>query len=254
MNRAHELDKRNAEIETLSQYSAELNDSPAPPDPNRGWGVPHWHDKAAYPQADDIPVTEWRWEFLRRNHGYRYGFLLPEDKFRFCSKGLYFESVYALQEIGDPRASTCNVNDWSSDEATWWEGAPNGCGGKPGSVLFVDDDVRRKYAFGHEVERLAVHSNPVTSLNLRIDIRKPLGPQFVRLNAIAKDCQRSWKIETPRMHQALWPNYLRALDARDARASYSKISVHVLDQDHPSIQDGRDLVKRAEELRRSWPY
>ncbi len=34
------------------------------------WGVPDWQDANAYPS--DLPMAEWRWEFLRRSSQYRH--------------------------------------------------------------------------------------------------------------------------------------------------------------------------------------
>ena len=39
------------------------------------WNVPEWDDASAYPQTNSQSVDYWRWEFLRRDIGYRKAWL-----------------------------------------------------------------------------------------------------------------------------------------------------------------------------------
>ena len=60
-------------IRALANEARACGESPAAPD-ERGWGVPSWEDAAAYPGEEELEDLEWRWEFLRRRHGYRLDF------------------------------------------------------------------------------------------------------------------------------------------------------------------------------------
>ena len=74
-----------AVISKFRAQAAACEQSPPAPD-GAGWGVPDWRDPAAYPTADELDDLEWRWEFLRRRHGYRQDWLRAPEEFSPCPK------------------------------------------------------------------------------------------------------------------------------------------------------------------------
>lgn len=68
-------------------------------------GVPDWRDAAAYPKSHELTLSDWRWEFLRRNPKYREDYKRPEPLPEEESKGRYFERVYKLKRPIDPMLS-----------------------------------------------------------------------------------------------------------------------------------------------------
>src|SRR3954447_5103565 len=74
-----------AVITALAKEAAACTESPPAPD-GAGWGVPDWRDGRDYPAPDEFDDLEWRWEFLRRNHGYRRDWLRAADEFLPCPR------------------------------------------------------------------------------------------------------------------------------------------------------------------------
>jgi hypothetical protein len=77
-------------IRDLSEFGSNLGKSLPAPDA-AGWGVPDWQDASSYPKRGDLALPAWRWEFLRRNHGYRTDFLRPDTDFGVFSQEWYFQ-------------------------------------------------------------------------------------------------------------------------------------------------------------------
>ena len=91
-------------IRFLSERSRDCATSPPAPD-ERGWGVPDWRNAEAYPTADELDDLEWRWEFLRRRHGFRLDWLRPSKDFDPVPQEFYFAEVYDVDRPVDPRIS-----------------------------------------------------------------------------------------------------------------------------------------------------
>ena len=90
---------------TPARIEAEqCRESPPAPD-QRGWGVPSWQDVDAYPTAAELDNSEWRWEYLRRRHGFRQDWLRAAAEFAPASRELYFVEVYDVDRPFDPRVA-----------------------------------------------------------------------------------------------------------------------------------------------------
>ena len=91
----------------------------------------------------------------------------------------------------------------------------------------------------------------------RFDITRALGPQLKeaerQLNAIQKGY--SGKINTPQPRRDNWPLYLRALDAKDAGASYDLMCKAFWPDDFEkkTAQSARDTYEAADRLRNNFP-
>ena len=232
--------------------SQRVMESPAAPD-DKGWGLPDWRDKDAYPDPDpdQIHDDKWRWEFLRRRPGYRRDYLWPDAKFRSPTKGLYFELAYGLPDPADPRLSAVDADRYNTlrnDDLL----SMNPQDSTSAFFRFLDDDDRYVAALCHETSRLVRPDSASSSLFLRVDLRRSVPKQLAHLKKIAKDCQQSWSVKQVRRRPKLWPMYLRVLDAREAGASYNEIAGSFLRND--SDQTARDTIDAAIKLRQEWPY
>ena len=69
-------------------------------------GIPDWRDNPTrYPRSGELSLSDWHWEFLRRNHQYREDYDKPESSFDPYSKGYYFQHTYSMSERVDYRQS-----------------------------------------------------------------------------------------------------------------------------------------------------
>jgi hypothetical protein len=213
-------------------------------------GIPDWRDPTAYPDPKKLWLSDWRWEFLRRNPQYREAYDRPELSVEDESKGRYFERVYQLCAPVDPRLSAKQFAKLTEGEIFHSDHFDNFVG---------TQSLSSKYAnHKSEIERILVHSS-YADIFFRCDPLKPLEPQFKAFYEIARRCQRSFKkaILKPRIRKDKWPLYLRVLDARDCEAKYREIA-QVCGISHPDL-DGkigaaRDLAKAARQLRDAWPF
>jgi hypothetical protein len=221
-------------------------------------GVPDWRDASAYPASAELSLDEWHWEFLRRNHDYRRDYFRPRDSFGEDGRYRYFKLKYKIVESADPRRSVRDMlNPGPSYDPR--EGKPRVPFTFPPDfeVRFIDD-IRTCYSTESEIQDRLLCDAENYHLFLRINLRRPLEPQFSVLKQLAKTLQRwDWyqgRLNIRRPHRRNWPLYLRALDARDAGASYMTIARELLTHRNQSEQAARDVVKQAEALRNYWPY
>ena len=226
--------RKEAELEALLARMAEVSEesvackaSPPPPD-ETGWGVPDWRDPSAYPDHREIDLSAWRWEFLRRNHGYRLDWCRDDDDFG-VSRERYLEDVYDLRWPVDPRSSARSIVEdlERGDEDGLWAMEPQ----KPpksldGAVMFNAEDLRQRYAEFREIKRIIPPNPTYLDRFIRIDLRRPLRPQFEAFLRAFRRRQNQLVRKQPRC----WPLYLRILDARDAGVSYTKLSRELPDE------------------------
>jgi hypothetical protein len=213
-------------------------------------GIPDWMNESAYPSVDELNTAEWRWEFLRRNDNYRSDFSVPDDMFFPHSKARYFEDTYYVKSIYDPRQSIREMKLPTGDPIT---DALLPAGSTP--VGFRDYELHRYYASDSEIERRFLHDMKATDLFLRIDLLRPLKPQFERLAELARNAQRSWRaVEVRRPRKDHWPTYLRVVDAHAVGESLSTIASNLLPHTSQTPQTGRDALRQAQALCNDWPY
>jgi Family of unknown function (DUF6499) len=211
-------------------------------------GVPDWRDAAAYPSPDELTLEQWRWEFLRRNHDYRRDYFRDSDSFGAESRARYFERVYHILHPFDPMQSVRSILSDSADGSIF---------GPSFEAVFVESRLQHWYCDMYELKSRVLSDAEPHHLFIRVDLKRPLEPQFHALKQIAKNAQRSWnggKINVRRAHKRNWPLYLRVLDARDAGASYATIARELLKNRNSTEQAARDIVKQAEALRDYWRY
>jgi hypothetical protein len=236
------------------------------------WGVPDWKDEAAYPKSrTDI---DWRWQFLRRNHDYR----AEWKKFAPRAKA-NVEKEKALWESFTGRKAEENGEFYSTYFETAPTDDPDSCLKRFGVAVLLDprkefdvshlnrrfrstfayfqgfkkeDQLRRDYEngrvlMGFDLNKAIPRQIELAKLNL-------LRFQKVRLGKVLREdhLQKSTtpkKMEKGKDSHDLWPTYLRALDAKDARASYKKMAEEFWKDDSKKTpQSARDTFERAKQL------
>lgn len=199
-------------------------------------------------------MSDWRWEFLRRNTQYRHDYQRPDASFEDESCCRYFERVYEMVTPQDPRVSAAEYIK------SYWEHHQQDAVFFPIShfdKFLGTNSLSNMYANAHEITRIMYHAS-FYDLFFKVDPLKPLEPQFKAIVKISRISQRSLLRKTPRPRRPSkkWPLYLRVLDARDCGATYIEIARVCLKQEDEAAAIGaaRDLHTQATELRDRWPF
>lgn len=254
---------------TLLSYLADLSDeavlrlareskacerSPKAPD-ERGWGVPDWRDARAYPTADELDDLEWRWEFLRRRHGYRLDWLRPDTDFQPATRARYFLDVYDLELPFDPRLSIRALAEGLSASAR--RGNPDVFAFPvSGLVPFRRALLSRQFATLDEIERIIPGHPTADDVFVRFDLREPIKPQLEQIGFLLEKLRAEayGDDSVTKKRKQLWPHYLRLLDAKDAGASLSEMASALSIHGKRSQDRAHDTLAAAEALRRDWRH
>lgn len=231
----------------LADISSSTKKSPAPRNA-AGWGVPDWREANDYPAHDELDLSGWRWEFLRRRHGYRLDWLRPDDSFG-VSRGRYFQDIYGIEPPANPRLSMRRILKMNekikrSRKALF---RPHGTSY---FFRFFDERLSSRYAHFNELDWIVPPRPRPSDLFIRIDLQQELRPQFAALQKLLE--KNRWR-PSVRKHPRRWPLYLRLLDARDAGASYAQCAA-ILPGSNPTPHAARDMIQAAEHLRQEWPF
>jgi hypothetical protein len=212
-------------------------------------GIPDWRDPTAYPKPANLSLSDWRWEFLRRNPQYRQDYNRPDSSFEDESKDRYFERTYMMCNGVDPRLSTLDYLKLTQGQLFHSEHFDVFVGSRNYSSMYAPSK--------EEINRILCHCS-FYDLSFRVDPLQPLEPQFKVIKEISRSSQRSLrkKVLNPRMRKDNWPLYLRVIDARDCKATYTKIARICLKHEDQfgAIGAVRDLFKQASKLRDHWPF
>ncbi len=238
---------------------------------NWNWGVPDWRDERAYFATHNLTIRQWRWEFMRRRPSYR------EDWVR------WFWQKREDVEKNEAR-NLREIPGWSKDQALetvmpldvddFIERMNKGTYStiKDPSRQFCDWQLRDGVGYVQFLERrspkrLQPHRPPgrterdwnLDEVHLwKFDLTKPLRRQFAIAKAtlVARQKGVYGKLNSPKPRRALWPLYLRALDAKDAGAGYNLMARTVWpnDLDKKTPQSARDVYEAAVALRNYFPF
>lgn len=213
------------------------------------WGVPDWRDESKYPDQD-TPIYEWHWQFLRRRPDYR-EYWLKHAKAHFencCSFAVH------VRRNGDP--------DYMMPE--WYRGWVVE-GGVLGGYTSTLDPAFPHYRGGVGVfpGRLGgrsvwraewqAHSEADRAglVSIEFDLNEPLRPQLdcAEKRLEADQLERIGANPLPgRRHTGKWATYLRVIDARDDRQSWSVIGRHILKHTRNNPQAARQVWEQAQRL------
>jgi hypothetical protein len=177
------------------------------------WVVPDWRDAMAYPA--DLKPHEWRWQFLRRRPGYRADWLLALQRERARIHAISGHRLEPVDWEDNPnfRAHLPGANARYGVHAL-----QNPAVAKPGIGLFVQTyGAAVSYASGEMFEQMERDRR----LLITFDLTKPIRGQL----EAAERMLRAEIDNRPegRRHPGKWPTYLRAIDARDAGATFRMI-------------------------------
>ena len=204
------------------------------------WGVPDWRDETRYLASDVLTDSEWRWQFLRRRPSYREEWLAGFQAGRVWHDVVQStnpdrcERDYGLSMLLDPRA---DHSDWILLQ----------------SFRSVNVGVR---SVSLECSR---HWSESGLYLFRFDLKQAIRPQIVRAERFLTKIQREMhgQVNTPKPRRDNWPLFLRALDAKDAGASYAlMVQAFWPEKYHhgeKSAQSARDIYKAAVRLRENFP-
>lgn len=209
------------------------------------WGVPDWKNAAAYSAKTASTGRKWndlkwRWEFLRRRPDYRAAWThwAPIEANRLArasealkKAGSNVTLVMGTASTDDP--DTCREHFQLTglldprcdfDEFELW-GA------------FCDADEERD------------------GIRYLFDLKKPIAPQMSKAEKLLKALQeneRGGRV-TNKPHRDLWPLYLRALDAKNARATLAEMAAGLWPDQVKVAQSARDTLNAAREVRDYFP-
>ena len=213
------------------------------------WGLPDWRKKHAYGDFTKWPVERWRWEFSRRREDLRAVFdAHAEDHYQL--------NLRVSQNIG------CDSRDLmphepgfivicAESEAFGYMGIPNPrISEQPLAVLQLITNAREtiEYFPGQHYAQ----SGPLDGANkvaIIFDVDKPLFDQLASAAGVLKAEQkaRHGKNLQRKQHRKKWLNYLRVLDAREAKAPLEDIA-QILIGTNRDPQPARDTWKQARAL------
>jgi hypothetical protein len=233
------------------------------------WGVPDWRDERPYIATHKLTASQWRWEFIRRRPSYRedwvrwfwkeWKFIERDEEPRFrdkpgWSKDEALETMMPLDERHTERAdkgmSSYMLKDPSRQFCNWT---------LLNKVGYRDFIVRRRPSKRARPSNVSAKVwGSYGSGFWKFDLTQPLPAQF----AIAKSTLTKYQIHmygkqnTLKPRRDLWPLYLRALDAKDAGASYDLMckSFWPNELDKKTPQSARDVYEAAEALRNNFPF
>jgi hypothetical protein len=201
------------------------------------WGVPNWEEEGGYPKVGELTPRQWWWEFLRRRPDYRniWAAASPTNEwgYRYAPDVDAFRLEFRLSVVLDPSK---HFADWDLAHEFW---QVNG-GYRPGTSKSAS------------AEALAAEFG---LYDFRFHLNQPLTPQLERakrlLHAIQSELQPDAAIRRPRMDK--YPLFLRALDARDAGATFSQIAEVFWPGQEKTPQSARDTHLSACQLRDNFP-
>ena len=252
------------------------------------WGLPDWTDAAAYPDASASNVRWW-WEFTRRDPAYRKLWLKwgPIKKQEILAEKKDWTDL-ALERFGEAslepyldRAPTDDPDglrlrfemstllnpakvfeDWQlSDHRFPRNGTQTIDYSRPMEDALWMMENRDKLppdALDNAIKshkKRAKLDEEFGIVHYSIDLKQPVKPQLRQAEIYLQRVQSELygrRISRPQVHK--WPDYLRALDARESGATYAEIA-EVLHRDtsERATQKGRDTVKNAEQVRDNFP-
>lgn len=220
------------------------------------WGCPNWKDISAYGSYTDWSQEQWRWEFKRRSANVRSIYIrVAMDEFRLnFPKGIlsqiliwepkYKKLIYTLSpalavESGYPALPNPIYSELPDDYH-----------------FFKKRNFELRTIRGWSFEAVKrgkadwIDFLGVTGIGIVFNPNEPIAPQLeglseyllsLRNHSLPNDMQRAQKDK--------WIRYLRILDAREDKASWSKCAKYILPSSvAQTAQAARDTHKQAKLL------
>ena len=231
-------------------------------------GVPDWRDASAYPDPKLTTVRRWWWEFTRRRPDYRElwdGANEAEGRlYRLAPDVDAFRLEFELSVIPDP---ACRFTDWQLMHFHH----PRNFAQSPREQLREQDAHERLLEqAGHPHVDLVLaadaHRGQLAEdeghVLLNFDLSRSLAPQLEKAEHYLRTVQKELfgKVGTRRPRPDNWREFLRAIDARDAGATFREIrdvfwphlAEHSDGKKGKTEQSGRDIYLAACNLRNNF--
>lgn len=214
------------------------------------WGIPDWRDPASYGDSKEWSLGRWQWEFVRRRHDVREFF----DQWA----GSAFSDNQSPQLTPPNRSTPKGRAPGDSGfmvecigEEPWRLGmrfVPNPRIGRQPHYNFFFDPLRSYTTGWRDVREV----NEPVEVVLAFRLDQPLEPQVKEARYYLRISQHAnyGRLLQRRHHPEKWLLYLRALDAREAGASWRDIAQALL----PTRKDeaGEDACAREQKARDIW--
>jgi hypothetical protein len=223
------------------------------------WGVPNWLDQHAYGDTKRWSENRWRWEFIRRRQDSRQDFLAHKD-----GTVRFYKEVYAKIDGYSGRILRPDEPGFVARVPGCYERyglayLPNpAIGDQPFQTIMFR---KRGPPFLMDAEEEINSRFKTTEAVVIFDLTAPIGDQVEGAREMLKSQQQlklGHIVHRGKKHPTKWLTYLRTLDAKENRASLTKIATGVLGwtKEHTRTdpaQWARDTVKQAEALCFNWP-
>ena len=221
-----------------------------------GLGRPRLAGRGGVSSVQELDDLEWRWEFLRRRHGYRLDWLRPDADFHPASREQYFLELFDLQLPFDPRLSIRKLAEGLSTRARR--------GSKEvleypvsGLVPFRRGLLSSLFATYPELGRIVPEAPSEDDIFARFDLGLPIKPQLEQIGYLLGKLRAEAygaNADATRKQKQLWATYLRILDAKDAGASLNAMARTLPGTRAHTPQQARAAVEAAEQLRLEWRH
>lgn len=197
-------------------------------------------------------MREWCWEFTRRRPDYRAlwdgAAPLPGREHRYAPDVDEFRLKFELSVIHDPAS---RFTDWDLMSFRY----PRNYERSPVEPLLEQAGSRGAERFSARAVRRQKLAEDAGDTLYNFDLSRPLGPQIARAQRNLTEAQEAiyGKVSTRRPRPANWREFLRAIDGRDARASFAKIANQLWPGQEKTPQSARDTYAAACDLRDNFP-
>lgn len=214
------------------------------------WGIPDWKSAESYGATKSWSTNRWRWEFMRRRQDLR-------DAFDQSQFNLLLSSP-AVPAAGNGGSGTLGVNDpgflvLSGSSARFgYTHLPNPrISEQPlGVLLFIAVDEVKCYPADFDLETGAPLEDG-EEVAIVFNLANPLSVQLAQAKRQLDSMQerRHGKRIQKRSHPKQWLTYLRALDAREAGATWIELTTVLTPHTRGTEQNARDTYEQADRLR-----
>jgi hypothetical protein len=174
-------------------------------DKQQDWGVPDWRDAKAYPKTNQISLTLWKWEFLRRDEGYR------KDWLSYQAKGVSADAPKVYEATPEHR------------EKYRLTSLPNPADPSPKNLYFWPTEARLFFG-DEEQDGLVEIKLPDTHVAVVFDLEKSIPEQVRRVKDSLLDIQKKRLGHIKRTRGSnKWTLLLRILDAKASGKKFTYI-------------------------------
>lgn len=222
------------------------------------WGIPDWRDPAAYGDVKRWTFNRWRWEFYRRRDDLRACFDARADEtYRINLQKVGFDWA-PVAHLRPDEPGFCAIVDVETRARFGYSGLPNprigeqwedrlntfendgtlktvdgGFSGRDGAADTIGERLKDAGVTLTEAQKrrlryvLACHLIELgqDEFALGFNLNRPLKPQLANARVVLQwHYEMQGKPMQRRRHPVKWLGYLRALDAREADASWAEIA------------------------------